>query len=667
MVMSLMKTGPLLLVLAAMADLCHGSGSSPLEDPCFKPISAVTCRLSQDDSGEACSWCSSELLPSKCLPPSMAKFLPTFLFTCDGQSNAAADANGEAKAMTVQQPPEVSGDAPALPEEATAAAGSDPAEDYCVTATSADECRSMVDKTGETCSWCTSESIPATCLPPALAKYLPPFVFTCDNNADAEEVETTTALEQQQQQEELPWGELLDLLDDYLYRPEHADMDWAEQGRAAIMRHPAAQQIGEDDWYETKLFEEHKAAMKDRPVGQEEVDVTGGDLGEWCVSATTAEECRSSVDEGGTTCVWCTCQSVPSECVPAAIAKKLPKVVFNCDNNEDEDEDGTAATLGQEERENALFREWKEKHGVTYADEEEERERMGVFRDNLRQVADDAVTPRSYSLGLNRFSDMTWEEFQATRLGFGSALSASQNCSATHVGSQYRALGLSKGRAPPAARDWRDLGAVSVVKNQDHCGSCWTFSTTGCLESHHYLRTGEMVLLSEQQLLDCAGAYDNHGCNGGLPSHAFEYIASAGGLDTEEAYPYMAEESGLCSFADRGIGADVMRSVNITFQDERELLEAVGNTGPVSVAFQVAPDFKAYAGGVYDNPSCSTLPEQVNHAVLCVGYGTTEEGVDYWIIKNSWGPEWGLDGFFHMARGKNMCGVADCASFPLVP
>ena len=101
------------------------------------------------------------------------------------------------------------------------------------------------------------------------------------------------------------------------------------------------------------------------------------------------------------------------------------------------------------------------------------------------------------------------------------------------------------------------------------------------------LRTGKMVLLAEQQLVDCAGAYDNHGCNGGLPSHAFEYIASAGGIDTEEAYPYLAEGSGSCSFEEAGVGADVLRSVNITFQDEAELLEAVGNTGPVSVAFQV--------------------------------------------------------------------------------
>ncbi|CAM9444488.1 unnamed protein product, partial [Sphacelaria rigidula] len=222
------------------------------------------------------------------------------------------------------------------------------------------------------------------------------------------------------------------------------------------------------------------------------------------------------------------------------------------------------------------------------------------------------VLGSDYALGLNRFSDMSWDEFQSTRLGFyGRPLGEGQNCSATHVGGQYKALDLAEGRDPPATRDWRDLGAVSEVKDQAHCGSCWTFSTTGCLESHHYLRTGKMVLLSEQQLVDCAMNFDNHGCSGGLPSHAFEYIATSGGLDTEQAYPYMAEESGSCSFIQEGVGADVIRSVNITFQDETELMNAVGNTGPVSVAFQVASDFKAYAGGVYDNPGCSTSPEQV--------------------------------------------------------
>lgn len=415
-----------------------------------------------------------------------------------------------------------------------------------------------------------------------------------------------------------------------------------------------------------------------------------------CLSAKSAEECKSQIEEGtGDQCVWCTCSAVPSECLGASLAKKLPKAVFTCEDAaaataasaDDVDVEGDGEVLEEEKGSGGLsfstgmagqetlrlFESWKEEYGVSYASAEEEARRLATFEESLNAVGAHKQhflgQREHYTLGLNRFSDMTWDEFRTTRLGFGNGggLGESQNCSATHEGSQYRALGLSKGRAPPPARDWRDLGAVSPVKNQGSCGSCWTFSTTGCLESHHYLRTGEMVLLAEQQLVDCAGAYDNHGCNGGLPSHAFEYIADAGGIDTEEAYPYLAEGSGSCSFEEAGVGADVLRSVNITFQDEAELLEAVGNTGPVSVAFQVASDFKAYSGGVYDNPGCSTLPEEVNHAVLAVGYGTTDEGIDYWIIKNSWGPDWGLNGFFHMVRGVNMCGVADCASFPFVP
>ncbi|CAN0194355.1 unnamed protein product, partial [Phaeothamnion confervicola] len=149
-----------------------------------------------------------------------------------------------------------------------------------------------------------------------------------------------------------------------------------------------------------------------------------------------------------------------------------------------------------------------------------------------------------------------------------------------------------------------------------------------------------MVSLSEQQLVDCAQDFDNHGCNGGLPSHAFEYIRYTGGLDTEEAYPYFAKDN-ACKYDSLGVGATVQAAVNITYQDENELQAAIAFVGPVSIAFQVTSDFKSYAGGVYDNPTCGSLPDEVNHAVLAVGYGTDEGGKngggDYWIVKNSWG------------------------------
>ena len=213
--------------------------------------------------------------------------------------------------------------------------------------------------------------------------------------------------------------------------------------------------------------------------------------------------------------------------------------------------------------------------------------------------------------------------------------------------------------------DWRATIPL-LVKDQGSCGSCWTFSTTGAVEAHHFLATGENVSLAPQQLVDCAGAFDNAGCNGGLPSHAFEYLHYFGGQMLEADYPYTAKD-GKCVADAAKAAATVSSQVNITFEDEDMLVDAVGRFGPVSVAFQVASDFQHYSGGVYTSTVCGSGPEDVNHAVLAVGYDhDAESGLDYWIVKNSWGTEWGVEnGYFFMERGSNMCGVADCASFPI--
>uniref|UniRef100_A0A804KJV6 Peptidase C1A papain C-terminal domain-containing protein n=1 Tax=Musa acuminata subsp. malaccensis TaxID=214687 RepID=A0A804KJV6_MUSAM len=213
-------------------------------------------------------------------------------------------------------------------------------------------------------------------------------------------------------------------------------------------------------------------------------------------------------------------------------------------------------------------------------------------------------------------------------------------------------------------KDWRDDGIVSPVKNQGHCGSCWTFSTTGALEAAHTQATGKSVSLSEQQLVDCANAFNNFGCNGGLPSQAFEYIKYNGGLDTEESYPYRGV-NGVCQYKPEKVGVKVLDSVNITLGAEDELKHAVGVVRPVSVAFEVVNGFRLYKGGVYTSDTCGKTPMDVNHAVLAVGYGV-ENGVPYWLIKNSWGEDWGVDGYFKMEMGKNMCGVSTCASYPIV-
>lgn len=284
---------------------------------------------------------------------------------------------------------------------------------------------------------------------------------------------------------------------------------------------------------------------------------------------------------------------------------------------------------------------------------EEIKLRFAIFMENLELIRSTNRRGLPYKLGINPYADLSWEEFRASRLG------AAQNCSATLKGNHKMT-----DEALPETKDWREEGIVSPVKDQGSCGSCWTFSTTGALEAAYTQATGKGISLSEQQLVDCAYAYNNFGCNGGLPSQAFEYIKYNGGLDTEESYPY-AGVNGICHFKPENVGVKVFSSVNITLGAEDELLHAVGLVRPVSVAFEVVTGFRFYKGGVYTSDTCGRTQMDVNHAVLAVGYGV-ENGVPYWLIKNSWGEDWGVDGYFKMELGKNMCGIATCASYPIV-
>jgi len=170
--------------------------------------------------------------------------------------------------------------------------------------------------------------------------------------------------------------------------------------------------------------------------------------------------------------------------------------------------------------------------------------------------------------------------------------------------------------------------------------------------------------LSEQQLVDCAGAFGNEGCRGGLPSQAFEYIRHAGGIEKGSDYVYTGRD-GSCRFDKTKVAAHVTGEVNITEGVESELFDAVTNAGPVAIAFQVVSDFQSYRSGVYDSTRCKSGPLDVNHAVLAVGYGTDAASKKpYWTVKNSWGTSFGMQGYFNMVRDKNMCGIATCASYP---
>ncbi|XP_007566449.1 pro-cathepsin H [Poecilia formosa] len=299
------------------------------------------------------------------------------------------------------------------------------------------------------------------------------------------------------------------------------------------------------------------------------------------------------------------------------------------------------------------FKSWMAQYNKAY-DFEEYYQRLRIFTENKRMIDKHNEGNHSFTMGLNEFSDMTFNEFRKSFL-----LSEPQNCSAT------KGSYLSSNGPHPDSIDWRKKGNyITPVKNQGACGSCWTFSTTGCLESVTAISTGKLVPLSEQQLVDCAQDFNNHGCNGGLPSQAFEYIMYNKGLMTEKDYPYTAVE-GVCYYEPSMAAAFVKEVRNITAYDEMGMVDAVATRNPVSFAFEVTSDFMHYHQGVYTSTECHNTTDKVNHAVLAVGYGQ-DNGTPYWIVKNSWGPYWGIDGYFLIERGKNMCGLAACSSFPVV-
>jgi len=287
---------------------------------------------------------------------------------------------------------------------------------------------------------------------------------------------------------------------------------------------------------------------------------------------------------------------------------------------------------------------------------EEIANRASIFADNLRVIDETNAQNLSYTLGVNEYTDLSWEEFKTQ------VLMAPQHCSATGRVGNYVVRGVPDIADPSI--DWRTKGVVTPVKNQGSCGSCWAFGTTGAVESSWAISTGKLISLSEQQLVDCAGAFGNQGCRGGLPSQAFEYIKHAGGIESGADYKYTGRD-GSCRFQPDKVAAKVTGEVNITEGKEAELFDALTNVGPVAIAFQVVSDFQSYRSGVYDSTRCRSGPMDVNHAVLAVGYNTdSSSGKPYWIVKNSWGTSFGIAGYFYMVRNKNMCGIATCASYP---
>jgi cathepsin L len=303
-------------------------------------------------------------------------------------------------------------------------------------------------------------------------------------------------------------------------------------------------------------------------------------------------------------------------------------------------------------------------HSKGYDNGMEEKFRMKIYMENKKKVAKHnakaAKGQYSYHLAMNEFGDLLHHEFVAQMNGFKKR---AKNETERPLGATY--LAPAHVEKLPADVDWRTHGAVTPVKNQGQCGSCWSFSTTGALEAQHYRKTGVLTSLSEQNLVDCSRSYGNEGCNGGLMDNAFQYIKDNGGIDTEESYPYEGEDD-KCRYNPKNKGAWDVGFVDVREGDENDLKTAIATAGPCSVAIDASHEsFQFYSHGVYRDPECS--PENLDHGVLAVGYGVDEDGSAYWLVKNSWGTSWGDKGFIKIARNEdNMCGIASAASYPLV-
>ncbi|XBI24438.1 hypothetical protein VPH35_049539 [Triticum aestivum] len=330
------------------------------------------------------------------------------------------------------------------------------------------------------------------------------------------------------------------------------------------------------------------------------------------------------------------------------------------------------ADLASEESLWALYERWRKAR------------RFNVFRENVRLIHQFNRGDAPYKLRLNRFGDMTTDEF---RRAYASSRIAHHRMFHPKAGGG----GFMHGDriSAPSSVDWRQKGAVTAVKDQGQCGSSWAFSTIAAVEGINAIRTKNLTSLSEQELVDCDTADGNSGCNGGIMDKAFQYIADNGGVATEDAYPYTAQQASTCNTgAPRVVTIDGYEDAypytaqqastcntgaprvvtidgyeDVPANNEKALKKAVA-AQPVSVAVD-AGGFQFYSEGVFTG-ECGT---ELDHGVAVVGYGITVDGTKYWIVKNSWGEEWGENGYIRMERDvkdkKGLCGIAMDASYPI--